>query len=120
VAGIESRGFIFGMAVARRLGVGFIPVRKEGRLPFTRLSESYALEYGDDILEIHDDAAADGDRVLIVDDLLATGGTARAAGDLVTRLGAEVVGMAFVVELGSLKGREKIKDRRVSSLVIYD
>jgi adenine phosphoribosyltransferase len=120
VAGIESRGFIFGMALARRLEVGFIPIRKEGKLPASRLSETYALEYGEGILEIHDDAAGSGDRVLIVDDLLATGGTAKAAADLVERLGAAVAGLAFVVELSFLKGREKLPGRRVVSLIAYD
>lgn len=120
VAGIESRGFIFGMAVARRLGVGFIPIRKEGKLPFTRERESYALEYGEGVLEVHDDAAGKGDRVLIVDDLLATGGTGAASVTLVERLGAEVAGLAFVVELSFLGGRKLLEGQQVLSLITYD
>lgn len=119
VAGIESRGFIFGMALARRFSVGFIPIRKQGKLPARCLSETYALEYGEGVLEIHDDAAGAGDRVLIVDDLLATGGTANAAANLVERLGAQVVGLGFVIELEFLKGREKLPGRRVVSLIAY-
>jgi adenine phosphoribosyltransferase len=120
VAGIESRGFIFGTVVARRLGLGFVPIRKEGKLPSTRLAETYALEYGEGVLEIHDDAVGKDDRVLIVDDLLATGGTAAASARLIERLGAEVAGLAFVVELAFLKGREKLPGRHVISLVSYD
>lgn len=120
VAGIESRGFIFGAALARRFQVGFIPIRKEGKLPGERLSETYALEYGEGVLEIHEDAAGAEDRVLIVDDLLATGGTAKAAAALVERLGATVTGLGFVVELAFLKGRDQLPGRRVVSLVTYD
>jgi adenine phosphoribosyltransferase len=120
VAGIESRGFIFGMALARRFEVGFIPIRKEGKLPAGRLAETYALEYGEGVLEIHEDAAGSGDRVLIVDDLLATGGTAQAAAVLVERLGATVTGLGFVIELSFLKGRDKLPGRRVESLITYD
>jgi adenine phosphoribosyltransferase len=120
VAGIESRGFIFGVLLARRLGVKFIPLRKGGKLPWTRISESYALEYGEGVLEIHDDAVGKDDRVLIVDDLLATGGTAAAAGRLIERLGAKVLGFGFVVELAFLKGRERLGTHPVAALVTYD
>ena len=119
VAGIESRGFVFGVPVAERLGVGFVPVRKAGKLPHTTLSHSYALEYGEGVVEIHDDAAGPGDRVLIVDDLLATGGTAEAAVALVKRLGAEVVGVAFVIELDFLEGRNRLDGIPVTSLLHY-
>jgi adenine phosphoribosyltransferase len=108
VVGIESRGFIFGAAVAYRLGAGFTPVRKPGKLPSTTRRQTYALEYGTDTLEIHDDGLATGQRVLIVDDLLATGGTARATADLVKGLGAEVYALAFLIELVALKGRTRL------------
>jgi adenine phosphoribosyltransferase len=120
VAGIESRGFIFGANLARRMGVAFIPIRKAGKLPAACISESYALEYGEATVEIHEDAARAGDRVLIVDDLLATGGTAAASVRLVERLGAEVAGLAFVVELTFLHGREPLAGQNIVSLVSYD
>lgn len=120
VVGIESRGFLFGVLVARALGVGFAPVRKQGKLPWRTVAETYALEYGTDTVEMHEDAVGPGDRALIIDDLLATGGTAAAAARLVERLGAEVVGLGFVVELGFLDGRAKLGDRRVVSLVRVD
>ena len=120
VAGVESRGFIFGTLVARGLQIPFIPIRKEGKLPWTRLSESYALEYGEGVLEAHDDAARAGDRVVIVDDLLATGGTAAASARLIERLGAHVVGFGFVVELGFLEGRKRLGNTPVVSLMTYD
>jgi adenine phosphoribosyltransferase len=120
VAGVESRGFIFGTLVARGLQIPFIPIRKQGKLPWTRLSESYALEYGEGVLEAHDDAARAGDRVVIVDDLLATGGTAAASARLIERLGAHVVGFGFVVELGFLEGRRRLGNTPVESLLIYD
>jgi len=104
VAGIESRGFILGGAVAHALGAGFVAVRKQGRLPRTTVSESYQLEYGEAVLEVHEDAVGPGQRVLVVDDLLATGGTAAATVGLLRRLGAEVVGCAFLVELQGLGG----------------
>lgn len=104
VVGLEARGFILGGAVADRLGTGFVPIRKQGKLPGTVLSESYALEYGREVMEIHTDALASGARVLVVDDLLATGGTAEAAIRLCRRLGAEVVGCGFVVDLPDLGG----------------
>jgi len=120
VAGVESRGFIFGTLVARGLQIPFIPIRKQGKLPWTRLSESYALEYGEGVLEAHEDAARAGDRVVIVDDLLATGGTAAASARLIERLGAHVVGFGFVVELGFLEGRKRLGNTPVESLLIYD
>lgn len=119
VAGIESRGFIFGTAVAHELGVGFVPIRKPGKLPAETISESYALEYGTDAIEMHRDALVPGDRVFLVDDLLATGGTMQAAAKLVERAGANVSKIAFVIELGFLKGREKIADYDVTSLMIF-
>jgi adenine phosphoribosyltransferase len=119
VVAIESRGFIFGAPLAYRLGAGFVPVRKPGKLPAPSTSVAYALEYGTNTLEMHLDAVQPGQRVLIVDDLLATGGSAAAAAELVERLGGQVVGMAFVVELEFLKGREKLNGRDVFSLVRY-
>ena len=110
VVGMESRGFIFGAALAYQLGAGFVPVRKPGKLPSLTRKVTYDLEYGSDTLEIHADAVTAGQRVLIVDDLLATGGTARATIDLVSALGAEVVGCAFLVELTFLKGRARLGD----------
>lgn len=108
IAGIESRGFIFGAPIAERLGVGFVPIRKPGKLPFTTHKETYDLEYGTDTLEIHTDAVWQGARVAIIDDLLATGGTAGAAVNLVEKIGGEVAACAFVIELGFLDGRKKI------------
>jgi adenine phosphoribosyltransferase len=119
VVGIESRGFIFGSAVADRLGAGFSPVRKPGKLPSRTMTASYALEYGRDALEIHDDAVRHGQRVLIVDDLLATGGTARAASDLVKRLGGTVHALAFLIELLELNGREKLAGDLVHTVLKY-
>jgi adenine phosphoribosyltransferase len=119
VVGIESRGFIFGSAVADRLGTGFAPVRKPGKLPAATRRASYALEYGTDALEIHDDAVVAGQRVLVVDDLLATGGTASAAVSLIRGLGAEIVGLQFLIELVSLKGRERLGDEQVDAVLQY-
>lgn len=119
VVAIESRGFIFGAAVAQALGVGFVPVRKKGKLPSKAISVSYQLEYGTDTLEMHADALSSGERVLILDDVLATGGTARATAELVAKTGAETAGFAFVIELEFLKGREKLRDWPVTSLVRY-
>ena len=120
VAGIEARGFIFGPALAYRLGTGFVPVRKPKKLPWKTASVSYQLEYGTDRLEIHEDAVQKGQRVLICDDLLATGGTAEAAVSLVRQLGGEVAGAAFAVELNFLKGRAKLPGIDVFSLMSYD
>lgn len=120
VVGLESRGFIFGMPVAYLLDAGFIPVRKPNKLPAKTIKESYVLEYGTDALEIHEDALKKGDRVLVVDDLLATGGTAAAACNLVYKTGAEIVACAFVIELNDLKGRDKLpKDVEIVSMVEY-
>jgi adenine phosphoribosyltransferase len=119
VIGVESRGFIFGAAVADRLGAGFSPVRKPGKLPSTTVRATYDLEYGTDTLEIHDDAVRRGQRVLIVDDLLATGGTARATSDLVKRLGGQVHALAFLIELINLKGRGRLEGERVHSVLQY-
>jgi adenine phosphoribosyltransferase len=120
VAGIEARGFIFAPALAYRLGAGFIPVRKPKKLPWKTVSETYQLEYGTDQLEIHQDAVKKGQRVLLCDDLLATGGTAAAAIALVRKLGGEVVGAAFAVELNFLNGRKKLPGVDVFSLLKYD
>jgi adenine phosphoribosyltransferase len=119
VVGIESRGFIFGGAVADRMGAGFSPVRKPGKLPSARVCATYDLEYGTDTLEIHEDAVKPGQRVLIVDDLLATGGTARATADLVTRLGGQVHALAFLIELVALNGRARLEGRRVHAVLKY-
>ena len=119
VVGIESRGFIFGAALAQQLGIGMVPVRKPGKLPADVHGVDYELEYGMDRLEIHRDALSSGHRVVIVDDLLATGGTARATVDLVTALGAKVVACLFVIELGALKGRARLGHVPVSSLISY-
>lgn len=119
VVGIESRGFIFGAPVADRIGAGFAPVRKPGKLPSKTVRETYALEYGSDALEIHNDAVSAGQRVLIVDDLLATGGTARATADLVRRLGGHVHALAFLIELQALNGREKLANESVHSVLKY-
>ena len=119
VVAIESRGFIFGGPLALKLDAGFVPVRKPGKLPFTTMRREYELEYGIDALEIHTDGVCAGERVLIVDDLLATGGTAEATGKLVEQCGAEVAGFAFVIELGFLDGRSKLKDYDVFSLIKY-
>jgi len=119
VVAIESRGFILGGVLASRLGAGFVPVRKPGKLPARTLRASYALEYGTDTLEIHEDALNKGERVLIVDDVIATGGTAHAVGELVDRLGAKVVAYAFLVELSFLNGRDKLAGREVLSLIRY-
>ncbi|MGH9830923.1 MAG: adenine phosphoribosyltransferase [Blastocatellia bacterium] len=120
VIGIEARGFIFAPALAYRLGAGFVPVRKPKKLPAPTESISYALEYGQDTLEIHRDAIGDGHRVIIADDLLATGGTARAVVDLVKRLGGTVAGLAFVVELSFLSGRERLDGHKIASVLRYD
>lgn len=119
VVGIESRGFILGACVARELGVGFIPVRKPNKLPAHKTSIEYALEYGTDKLEVHADACAPRDRVLIVDDVLATGGTARATCDLMERLGAEIVGLSFLVILDFLGGRKRVGDVRIETVLTY-
>jgi adenine phosphoribosyltransferase len=120
VVGIESRGFIFGSAIADRLRAGFAPVRKLGKLPAQTRRASYSLEYGSDSLEIHEDAVTPGQRVLIVDDLLATGGTAAATVALVRELGADVVGVQFLIELAFLSGRAKLAGERVGAVLSYE
>lgn len=119
VVGIESRGFLFGAALAARMGVGFVPVRKPGKLPREVRSQRYALEYGEDELQIHADAVSTGQRVLVVDDLLATGGTAAAACELIEGLGASVLGCLFLIELEALGGRARLGERRVEAIVGY-
>ncbi len=119
VAGMEARGFIFGSLAAWELGIGFIPLRKPGKLPYDVQSASYDLEYGSASLEVHIDAVEQGDRILLVDDLMATGGTAAASCELIESLGAEIAGCAFVIELDALKGREKLGQRAVHSLLHY-
>jgi adenine phosphoribosyltransferase len=119
VASVESRGFILGSVIAYKLGAGFIPVRKKGKLPYSTHSATYDLEYGQDTLEIHQDAIKKGDNVLIIDDLLATGGTLGAVIDLVKRMGGEITGIGFLIELTFLKGREKNKDHDIFSLIKF-
>ena len=119
VIGIESRGFILGAPVAQRIGAGFIPIRKPGKLPAKSVRETYDLEYGTDALEIHEDAVSRGQRVLIVDDVLATGGTARAAATLVKTLGGNLHGLAFLIELLFLDGKSKLKGEQVFSVLQY-
>jgi len=119
VVGVEARGFIFGAALAYKLGVGFIPVRKKGKLPYKTKSVTYKLEYGTDTLEIHEDALTPDARVLVVDDLLATGGTIKAVVDLIIAQKARIVGVAFLVELQFLKGKERLKDLPIYSVIQY-
>lgn len=119
VIGIESRGFILGGAVAEALGAGFVPVRKPGKLPARAVKESYALEYGTDALEIHEDAVHPGQRVVIVDDVIATGGTAKATASLVRRLGGTVHALAFLVELEFLKGRDRLAGETIHTVIRY-
>ena len=120
VVGVESRGFIYGTPLAYQLGVGFVPVRKPGKLPAETAAESYELEYGTNTIEIHVDGIKPGQKVLIVDDLLATGGTARATCNLVEKLGGQVVGIAFLIELDFLNGRDKLQGYNVFSLLHYN
>ena len=118
VVGIEARGFILGSPVALGLGTGFVPFRKPGKLPWKAIRREYALEYGTNVVEAHEDALAPGDRVLIVDDVLATGGTAAAAADLVRDLGATVAGWSFLLELGFLRGKAKLSGAQIQSVVV--
>jgi len=120
VVGIDSRGFILGGTLAYKLDAGFVLVRKPGKLPADTLSQSYTLEYGEDTLEIHKDAIQPGERILIHDDLLATGGTARAACDLIEKAGGKIIQLSFIIELGFLQGRKQFSDYIVNSLVNYD
>ncbi len=119
VVGVEARGFILGGIMAYKLGCGFVPARKPGKLPYCAKREEYTLEYGTNALEVHEDGILPGERVLVVDDLLATGGTALAAAKLVEKLGGKVVGIEFMVELGFLHGREKLSGYKVNSLITY-
>src|SRR3954466_4746567 len=119
VVGIDARGFIFAAAAALRLQAGFVPVRKKGKLPYTTHEESYDLEYGSNCIAIHTDAVKPGSRVLLVDDLLATGGTAAAAASLLQKVGAEILQISFLIELKFLGGRDKLKSYPVKSLVVY-
>jgi adenine phosphoribosyltransferase len=119
IVAVESRGFIFGASLAYKLKAGFVPIRKKGKLPYKTISATYELEYGTDTLEIHEDAIQNNEKVLIVDDLLATGGTLGATIELVKKLGGKTIGAAFLIELAFLKGREKVKDIDIFSLVKY-
>lgn len=119
VVAVEARGFILGGAIAHKLGAGFVPVRKRGKLPWKTNSVTYDLEYGTDTLEMHEDALKPGERVLIVDDLLATGGTVKAVTDLIKQAKAKITGIVFLIELKDLKGREKLKEYPVYSLIKY-
>jgi len=119
VAAVEARGFIFGAAVARKLGAGFVPIRKKGKLPFKTESVSYDLEYGTDTLEVHSDALKSGAKVLMVDDLLATGGTMAAACKLIEKIGGQIAGISFLIELSELAGREKLTGYKIKTVLSY-
>ena len=120
VVGIDARGFVFGGVLAYHLNVGFIPVRKKGKLPYDTIEESYSLEYGESVVEMHADAIEPGEKVVIIDDLIATGGTIGAAVNLVKKLGGDILECGFVVELPDLKGREKIKDQKVFAMCEFE
>ncbi len=120
IVGIDARGFVFGGVLAYQLGIGFVPVRKKGKLPWKTMQESYSLEYGEDTLEMHEDALEKGEKVVIVDDLIATGGTIGATVKLVEKLGADIVECAFIVELPDLKGREKINGHQVFAITEFE
>jgi adenine phosphoribosyltransferase len=120
VVGLEARGFILGGAIAHQLGTGFVPVRKKGKLPGTTISQDYKLEYGEAIVEIHDDAIEAGERILVVDDLLATGGTAEAGIKLIERLGGDIVGCSFIVDLPELGGRKKLQSMNMDVQVLCE
>lgn len=119
VAAVEARGFIFGSAVARKLGAGFVPIRKKGKLPFKTESVTYDLEYGTDTLEVHSDAIKEKAKVLMVDDLLATGGTMAAACKLIEKVGGQIAGIAFLIELSELAGRDKLSEYKINSVITY-
>ncbi len=119
IVGIESRGFIFGGVLAYILNSGFVPARKAGKLPFKTISESYSLEYGENVIELHEDGIAKGEKVLIADDLLATGGTAKAVVKLVEKLGGDIIGIEFLIELDFLRGRDKIGGYNINSVIHY-
>jgi len=120
IVGIDARGFLFGSVLAYKLDIGMIPIRKNGKLPYNTISESYTLEYGEEAIEIHEDAIQKGERVVIIDDLMATGGTISAAANLVEKLGGEIIECAFVLELPDLNGREKLGSRNVFSIVEFE
>ena len=120
IVGIDARGFVFGAVLAYKLGIGFVPVRKKGKLPWKTIQETYSLEYGTDTLEVHEDAVEKGEKIVIVDDLIATGGTVGATVKLMEKLGAQIIECAFVVELPDLKGREQIKGYKVFSLTEFE
>ena len=120
IVGIDARGFLFGAVLAYKLDIGFVPIRKKGKLPYRTIGESYSLEYGQETIEIHEDALARGERVVIIDDLMATGGTIGAAVNLVEKLGGDIVECAFVVELPDLNGREKLGDRKAFSIIEFE
>ena len=120
IVGIDARGFVFGAVLAYKLGIGFVPVRKKGKLPWKTSQETYSLEYGEDTLEIHEDAVKKGEKVIIVDDLIATGGTVGATVKLVNKLGADIIECAFIVELPDLKGRDQIQDCKVYSITQFE
>ena len=120
IVGIDARGFLFGSVLAYKLDIGMIPIRKNGKLPYNTISESYTLEYGEEVIEIHEDAIQKGERVVIIDDLMATGGTISAAANLVEKLGGEIIECAFVLELPDLNGREKLGSRNVFSIVEFE
>jgi adenine phosphoribosyltransferase len=120
VVGIDARGFLFGSVLAYELGIGFVPIRKKGKLPYKTISESYTLEYGEATIEIHEDAINKSDRVVIVDDLMATGGTIAASAALVEKLGGDILECAFVIELPDLKGREKLGDRNCFAITEFE
>ena len=119
IVGLESRGFVFGVALAYKLGIGFVPIRKKGKLPYKTYEASYQFEYGSSSIEIHQDALTEKDRVVIVDDLLATGGTMAAAIELINKLKAKILGLEFLIELKNLNGRDKIKGYNTNSIAIY-
>ena len=120
ILGIDARGFVFGAVLAYKLGIGFVPVRKKGKLPWKTIQETYSLEYGEDTLEIHEDAVEKGEKIVIVDDLIATGGTIGATVKLVKKLGADIIECAFIVELPDLKGRDQIKDCKVFVITEFE
>jgi len=120
IVGIDARGFIFGAVLAYKLNIGFVPVRKKGKLPYKTIEAAYTLEYGENVIEMHEDAIEKGEKVIIIDDLIATGGTIAAAAELVEKLGGDIVELAFVVELPDLKGREKIKGYKIFTLTEFE
>jgi len=120
IVGIDARGFLFGAVLAYKLGIGFIPIRKKGKLPYNTVGESYTLEYGEETVEIHEDAIQKGEKVVIIDDLMATGGTISAAVNLVEKLGGDIMECAFVIELPDLRGREKIPGQEIYSILEFE